>query len=619
MVWLRNPRQFKALIETVRSNQNARQVRRLILAYNKGTVPKNQVAIAASNFTSIKELSLRNMKLDDLTVLNAFRGLESLTLEAIRQAKGRCFTLLHLKHLTIGQGCDIDLAKMKHENAPRIAALALRRSTKYRLDGLVPRLSSTTPWNLDVLNLDWHSSYSWNDPLPNVLVNARSDFAHKLLFTGAQHVRIVEHRRNLLPFLDRNQAILKLVSQKPVPLETLILPNRFNPEITSSSPSSPPQPRKPGSIYWQIVRGCQERGIELICEELPNSELDSDISQAFVRKMERMQKAHPHCFSPSSYQDRVDLLSEFSLVSRTFKNVSDPILYSTFWARNSRQLKNFLRSVKAKGFAARVHKLVLEFDGKQISKSQVVTAAKVLTSIRELSVSNSVTTQRPSSILPHLEDLTIGQKCAIDLSKMEDRNAPQLSALALRRKTNLKAWTPSLSSTTPWNLNAFVFDWDEDYRWTSPLPNVLVNLHLQDGHYADAIPSIIGNNIQHLRIYLGPLPLHLDTHLIGIRIFVNNSSIPLETLVVPSYLEPARFSSTLSSEDGMTAKEAHDLRLLAKLVVDECTARKIDLIFEEQPDGKFDSDVSKVFMRKMDVQKCEREARLESEAEAEEV
>lgn len=373
----------------------------------------------------------------------------------------------------------------------------------------------------------------------------------------------------------------------------------------------------------------------------------------------------PHHFSASTYQERVDLLSEFSLVSRTFRNVADPILYSTFWARNSRQLKSFLRSVKGKGIANRVHRLVLGFDRGQISKSQVVSAAKVLTSVNELSLSNveledvtilnrftgeplhsspqrnedsltsllsvcakelrSLTLDKVSHnsktffTLPHLKDLTVGQKCAIDLSKMEDQNAPQLSALALRRKTNLKAWTPSLSSTTPWNLQAFVLDWDESYRWNSPLPNVLVNLHLEDGHYADAIPSILGSGVLHLRIYLGPLPLHLDSHLNGIRNFVQNNSTPLETLFVPSYLDPDCFSSASRPEDETMVETAQKLKNLAEQVVDECVARKIDLIFEDQPDGKFDSDVSKAFLRKMEVAKSQREAQLERAAEVEKV
>ncbi|GAA5975247.1 hypothetical protein JCM5350_000204 [Sporobolomyces pararoseus] len=349
----------------------------------------------------------------------------------------------------------------------------------------------------------------------------------------------------------------------------------------------------------------------------------------------------PHTFSASTYQERVDLLSEFSLVSRTFRNVADPILYSTFWARNSRQLKSFLRSVKAKGIANRVHRLVLGFDRGQISKSQVVSAAKVLTSINELSLSNvkledvtvlnrfkelqSLTLDKVSHnsktffTLPHLKDLTVGQKCAIDLSTMEDQHAPQLSALALRRKTNLKAWTPSLSSTTPWNLQAFVLDWDESYRWNSPLPNVLVNLHLEDGHYADAIPSILGSGVLHLRIYLGPLPLHLDSHLNGIRNFVQNNSTPLETLFVPSYLDPDCFSSASRPEDETMVETAQKLKNLAEQVVDECVARKIDLIFEDQPDGKFDSDVSKAFLRKMEVAKRQREAQSESVDEVEKV
>lgn len=74
VVWVRNSRQFKALIETVKTKQNGHQVCRLILAYSKGTVPKTQVATAAKTFTSIRELSLLNMKLDDLTVLNGFQG-----------------------------------------------------------------------------------------------------------------------------------------------------------------------------------------------------------------------------------------------------------------------------------------------------------------------------------------------------------------------------------------------------------------------------------------------------------------------------------------------------------------------------------------------------------------
>ncbi|GAA5975244.1 hypothetical protein JCM5350_000203 [Sporobolomyces pararoseus] len=272
---MRNSRQFRALVETVKSKQNAHQVRRLVLCYSKGTVPKYQVATAAKIFTSIRELSLYHMKLDDLTVLNGFQDLETLTLEYVRQAKMTFFTLPHLRHFTIGHRCELDLAWMKDENAPQLEALALRRPTK--LDGWNPSLSSTTPWNLTVLNLDWYTSYQWTDSLPNVLVNIDSLDAHLLLPSGVQHARITSNSRYA-----EESYVSKLVLDKPVPLETLILPTRFK-------PLTPPTSTK--SYLWRIVRGCQQRGIELFYEESPNWELDSDVSKAFIGKMKRLKLA----------------------------------------------------------------------------------------------------------------------------------------------------------------------------------------------------------------------------------------------------------------------------------------------------------------------------------------
>lgn len=191
------------------------------------------------------------------------------------------FTLPHLQHFTIGPGCELNLARMKDENAPRLEALALRRSTK--LDGWTPGLASTSPWNLDLLNLDWRDSYHWNDPLPNVLVNVDLALVPSLVSSGAQHVRIVKdsvYKRH--QHHGNTSRVLKLILEKSVPLETLILPNNFKPSGPSTSTNN---------YLRRFILECQQRGIDLIYEESPNRGLDSDVSKAFLKKMKRLKLA----------------------------------------------------------------------------------------------------------------------------------------------------------------------------------------------------------------------------------------------------------------------------------------------------------------------------------------
>jgi hypothetical protein len=201
-----------------------------------------------------------------------------------------------------------------------------------------------------------------------------------------------------------------------------------------------------------------------------------------------------------------------------------------------------------------------------------------------------------SFTLPRLKNLTVGVRCAIELSNMKDKNAPRFSALALRRKTALRGWYPSLSSTSPWNLDGFVVDWYSWYEWQEPLPCVLVNYET-GSYYASARlpPSLARSGVQHLRLYSAwPYsPYQFVQLLEDITEAIRNKPNRLETLILASFLDPSSFSLSFFYDILGQAQ------LASKKLSEECLARDVELIYEEQPDRHFDSDISKAFMDKM--------------------
>lgn len=213
---------------------------------------------------------------------------------------------------------------------------------------------------------------------------------------------------------------------------------------------------------------------------------------------------------------------------------------------------------------------------------------------------------RSSFTLPLLKELTIGRHCSIELSEIKDENAPNLSALALERKTRLDAWYPRLSSFTPWNLDVFVLDWRFDYNWPESLPNVLVNFKFS--YYAgNETRSVLRSGVEHIRLCSTSIPNDY-THVLdleGILKIVREKSKPLQTLILPPMFDIESFPSVSVPNKNFMNRS----RQLAQELVGDCLARKIELIFEEQP-GRFDSRISKAFVRKM-----ERLARARQEAE----
>ncbi|GAA5985561.1 hypothetical protein JCM5350_007134 [Sporobolomyces pararoseus] len=342
----------------------------------------------------------------------------------------------------------------------------------------------------------------------------------------------------------------------------------------------------------------------------------------------------PSHFSASTYQQRITLLSNLSLLSRGFRSIADPILYSIFWGRNKRQLQAFIDAVNEKQNADQVRRLILAFDTGIVPKNQVLLAAETLTNVEELTLGemklgdlsaiNGFSNVRSLTLsevqhnentcftLPSLKELTIGRGCAIEMSKVGDENAPNLSALALRRRTRLGDWYPSLASTTPWNLDAFVLDWSSNYTWSGSLPNVLVDCELpssSDFAYNYEMNSVKRSGVQHLRIYSPPSPYVYspESNLRAIIKLVCDKPKPLETLI----LSPA--FDLYSPPPLPYLNKTYESNELAKKLEEECLARDTELIFEEEPDRKFDSGVSKAFVKKM-----ERLARARQDAEQQE-
>ncbi|GAA5953358.1 hypothetical protein JCM3765_005014 [Sporobolomyces pararoseus] len=337
----------------------------------------------------------------------------------------------------------------------------------------------------------------------------------------------------------------------------------------------------------------------------------------------------PSYFSESSYRTRLSLLSNFALVSRLFKGIADPILYSIFWARNPRQLQSFIAAIEYKENAQDVKRLVLYFPSmgaNSISQAQVLLAAKTLPHVKQLSLYNasiedlSVLNKfseleslvleevdhktRSCFILPSLKQLTVRKHCSIELSEIKDENAPNLSALALQRKTKLGDWYPPLSSTTPWNLDAFVLDWNWAYNWQGDLPNVLVDILFTGYRSEFETTSIIRSGIRHMRVcyFSSAYYNSYEQDLVNILQIVREKPRALQTLILPPRLASKRLSNA-------KAQSRDKVKTLAAELVEECMARNIELIFEKSP-GKLDSRVSKAFLEKM-----ERLARARREAE----
>ncbi|GAA5892445.1 uncharacterized protein JCM6883_007360 [Sporobolomyces salmoneus] len=331
-------------------------------------------------------------------------------------------------------------------------------------------------------------------------------------------------------------------------------------------------------------------------------------------------------FDSSTYQERVSFLSNFSLACRAFQQVADPFLYATFWARNKRQFDAFVEAVESKGNSHLVRQLVIDGSKGGIPSNRVPKAAKLLTEVQKLSLfdlelSNlkllngyrkleSLTLEgirhRVTDVftLPSLQELTVGHKCSIDLSLVTDKRAPQLTSLALRGRTDLYGWEPTLSSHTPWNLDAFVLDWYSRYEWhTTPnqsFPNVLFNLFLDDliGRPRRGIVANGFQHFQHFRFFSHEVNT-LEAELL-IRLIRDKSSAThqLETLILPLHWNPDFHSD-------------REVREKSKTLSDECVAAGVDLIYEEESDGKFNSNVSQAFVEKM-----QRLARVRQQAEA---
>ncbi|GAA5892327.1 uncharacterized protein JCM6883_007320 [Sporobolomyces salmoneus] len=328
-------------------------------------------------------------------------------------------------------------------------------------------------------------------------------------------------------------------------------------------------------------------------------------------------------FDSDTYQGRVSLLSSFSLASHAFNQIAEPLLYATFWARNKRQFDAFIEAVEAKQNAHLVHQLVLDGSRGGIPQTRVLKAAETLTSVTELSlymlslgnlnkldgfhkleslvledVSHG---ERTVFTLPSLRDLTVGRYCSIELSCITDENAPQLSALALRRRTNVNEWYPTFSSTTPWNLDAFLLEWYHSYRSDQRFPNVLANIALHHVRYAWQHSPIITCGVVHFRLCdYSEEPMDtsdIDTLIAFVRL-KSAALHRLETLILPLQFEPDFCSD-------------QEVREKLKTLSDECVANGVDLIYEEGSDGKFNSDVSKAFVEKM-----QRLARARQQVEA---
>jgi hypothetical protein len=315
-------------MRSVGSKGNAGQVIRLVLAFEKGSVPKSQVSQAVEALTSVKELSLQNLTLTSLAALNGFKGqlsflvseycfklikscatilraeLEILTMEKVLLYNRKtCFTLPQLHSLTVGDGCSIELANFGDRNTPKLSALALRRKTD--LEGWYPSLSSSTPWNLAAFFLNWDSSYRYVEPLPKVLVTVQfwelqidEGIGRPILDSGIRHLRVYQDAQHLQePYLGLSLGILekivKIIRDKPTPFETLLLPPQFHPFNFSvlTSPLRVPE-REPASepylLLQNLAQECLDRGTELIYEEQSDRKLNSDISKAFLRKMKRL-------------------------------------------------------------------------------------------------------------------------------------------------------------------------------------------------------------------------------------------------------------------------------------------------------------------------------------------
>ncbi|GAA5902768.1 uncharacterized protein JCM6883_007235 [Sporobolomyces salmoneus] len=329
-------------------------------------------------------------------------------------------------------------------------------------------------------------------------------------------------------------------------------------------------------------------------------------------------------FVSSTYQDRVSLLSNFSLACHAFNQIAEPFLYSFFWARNVRQFDAFIEAVHSRNNAHRVERLIIDGRSGGFPLTRAWVAADALTSVKELSlyqvslthlkVLNGftkleyLTLERVSHgktnvfTIPSLRQLTVGHKCDIDLKLMNYDNAPQLTGLALRHKTNLGDWNPGLSTNTPWGLNALVLDWYKKYGRdpSQRFPNVLINISSSD-LYIDW-SEIFHSGFVHFRtpdFELIPFNIKLLVEFVRKK---SGAIHRLETLIVPP-----RFGPDFESLNDEVWRGMHGM---LKILSDKCIAKGVDLIYEDALDHVFDSDVSKAFLEKM-----ERLARARQEAE----
>ncbi|GAA5892984.1 uncharacterized protein JCM6883_007532 [Sporobolomyces salmoneus] len=300
-------------------------------------------------------------------------------------------------------------------------------------------------------------------------------------------------------------------------------------------------------------------------------------------------------FVSSTYQDRVSLLSTFSLICHAFHEIVEPLLYSTFWARNERQFDAFIEAVESKQNAHLVQRVVLDGSMGGISESRVSRAATILTEVQELSLHdlslgnlNKLNGFQKLEVLiletvshgekdvftlPSLRQLTVGYDCIIDLSLITDATAPRLSGLALRRFSDLDVYP--FTSNTAGNLH--ITYWIDEVMSGGPRR------------------SLVDSGFRHFRFYRLFEPAPLEDAIDSLIVFVcEKSSVAfrLDTLLLPPPFDPE--SHDLQSEHLQKRREK------AQELIDKCIANGVDLILEEGTDGRYNSDVSEAFLEKME-------------------